>query len=127
MLWEKQGEIPDPSLYEEFLTDKYRITSPLHEAPAAYDRESGELVKTLEQDAYLTYVTQAGEYILTEYVSSQGERFGLLLDENCETLARLPGLCDVIGETLVFDYPTGNLRQCRIYSLQELLALAESY
>ena len=127
MLWEKQGEIPDPSLYEEFLTDKYRITSPLHEAPAAYDRETGELVKTLEQDAYLTYVTQAGEYILTEYVSSQGERFGLLLDENCETLARLPNLCDIVDGTLVFDYPTGNLRQCRIYSLQELLALAESY
>lgn len=127
VLWEKQGEIPDPSLYEEFLTDKYRITSPLHEAPAAYDRESGELVKTLEQDAYLTYVTQAGEYILTEYVSSQGERFGLLLDENCETLARLPNLCDIVDGTLVFDYPTGNLRQCRIYSLQELLALAESY
>ena len=72
-------------------------------------------------------MTQAGEYILTEYVSSQGERFGLLLDENCETLARLPNLCDIVDGTLVFDYPTGNLRQCRIYSLQELLALAESY
>lgn len=127
VLWEKREAAPDLSLYEEFFTDRLRITSPLHEAPAAYDRESGELVKMLEQDAYLTYVTQEGEYIITEYVSSQGERFGLLLDENCETLARLPNLCDIVDGTLVFDYPTGNLRQCRIYSLQELKALAEQY
>lgn len=125
VLWEKSGEAPDPSLYEEFFTDKLRITSPLHETPAAYDRESGELIRELEKDAYLTYVTQVGEYVITEYVSAQGERFGLLLDENCETLAKLPYLCDIAGDMLVFDYPSGILRQSRIYSLQELTALAE--
>jgi len=125
LLWERGGEKPDSSLYEEFLTDSLRITSPLHGTPEAYDRETDKLVARLETDDYLTYVTQVGDQIITEYVSAQGERYGLLLDGNCQVLARLPDLCDIIDGTLVFDYPSGNLRQSRIYSRQELIALAE--
>ena len=126
LLSETAGEAPDGTLYEEFFTDVYRITSPLHGTPEVYDRESGELVCTLEPDAYLTYVTQVGDKIITEYISAQGQRYGLLLDENCETLADLPELCDVLADgTLVFDDMRGNLRQSRIYSMQELLALAD--
>lgn len=125
LLNERVGKKPSEDLYEEFFTDRLRITSPLHDTPTAYDRETGELVATLEPDAFLTYVTQVGDRIITEYVSSQGERYGLLLDESCQVLARMPSLCDVNGDMLVFDYPSGNLRQCRIYSLQELMALAE--
>ena len=126
LLSETAGEAPDGTLYEEFFTDAYRITSPLHGTPEVYDRESGELVCTLEPDAYLTYVTQVGDKIITEYISAQGQRYGLLLDENCETLADLPELCDVLADgTLVFDDMRGNLRQSRIYSMQELLALAD--
>ena len=91
----------------------------------AYDRTSGKRIRTLEQDAYLTYVTQAGPYVITEYISSQGERYGLLLNEACETLARLPALCDVVGDTLIFDDGTGSLRSSRIYSIEELLSLAQ--
>ena len=126
LLSETAGEAPDGTLYEEFFTDAYRITSPLHGTPEVYDRESGELVCTLEPDAYLTYVTQVGDKIITEYISAQGQRYGLLLDENCDTLADLPELCDVLADgTLVFDDMRGNLRQSRIYSMQELLALAD--
>ncbi len=126
LLSETAGEAPDGTLYEEFFTDAYRITSPLHGTPEVYDRESGELVCTLEPDAYLTYVTQVGDKIITEYISAQGQRYGLLLDENCETLADLPELCDVLADgTLVFDDMRGNLRQSRIYSMQELLALVD--
>lgn len=124
-LEEWNGEKPDDSLQEEFLTDRLRIVSPLHGTPEVYDRESGELICNLEEDAYLTYVTQVGSQIITEYVSTQGDRYGLLLDENFQPLAQLPNLCDIIGETLVFDYPSGNLRQCHIYSRQELLELAQ--
>lgn len=127
LLSEKYGEKPDETLYEEFLTDRFRITSPLHGTPSAYNRETGEFVRALEKDAYLTYVTQVGEYVITEYITAQGERYGLLLDENCETLARLPNLCDIlIDGTLIFDDMSGNLRQSRIYSIQELMALAET-
>ena len=125
LMEERTGEPPEADLYEEFITDRLRMTSPLHDTPAAYDRETGELVSMLEEDAFLTYVTQVGDLIITEYVSAQGERYGLLLDESCQVLACMPNLCDVTGDMLVFDYPSGNLRQCRIYSLQELMALAE--
>ncbi|MGN0965894.1 MAG: protein kinase [Dysosmobacter sp.] len=125
LLRETAGEKPDGTLDEEFLTDRYRVTSPLHGTPAVYDRKTGALVRELEPDAYLTYVTQVGDGMVTEYISAQGQRYGLLLDENCETLADLPGLCDILADgTLVFDDMRGNLRQSRIYSMQELLALA---
>lgn len=127
LLWEQQGEAPDSSLFEEFFTDRLRIESPLHGTPAAYDRKSGRLVSMLEEDAYLTYVTQVEEGVICEYISSQGERYGLLMDEACSVLARLPALCDIVDGTLVFDYPSGDLRQSRIYSTQELIALAEQY
>lgn len=124
---EKQGEKPDGTLAEEFFTDTYRIASPLHGTPVVYDRETGEQVCELEKDAYLTYVTQVGEYIVTEYISAQGERYGLLLDSACQTLARLPHLCDILPDgTLLFDDMRGNLRQSRIYSIQELKALANN-
>jgi len=42
-------------------------------------------------------------------------------------LAKFPGLCDVLEDgTLVFDDMRGNLRQSRIYSIQELIALAQT-
>lgn len=127
LLSESRGEAPDLTLYEEFFTDRLRITSPLHGTPEAYDRETGELVRKLEPDAYLTYVTQVGDGVVTEYISAQGERYGLLLDGECETLADLPELCDITADgTLVFDDMMGNLRTSRIYSLQELMALAET-
>ena len=59
--------------------------------------------------------------------SDLGERYGLLLDEHMDKLAYLPGLCDIEGENMIFDCGSGNLRQCRLYSLQELIALGEAY
>ena len=126
LLWERQGEAPDTTLYEEFFTDQWKITAPLHETPEVFDRETGQKIGELEKDAYLTYVTQVGQFVITEYVSATGERYGLLLDENCSTLARLPYLCDIVDGELIFDYPSGDLRRSRMYSLQELCALAES-
>jgi predicted Ser/Thr protein kinase len=116
---------PDESLYEEFFTDALRIASPLHGTPVAYDRVSGEQVRELEKNAYLTYVTQLGEYIVTEYIRAEdGSRYGLLLNGDCETLAVLPGLCDVLGKDLIFDFHTGELRKTRLYTIQELIGLA---
>ena len=126
LLSEEKGEAPEKNLYEEFFIDGYRIASSLHSAPEVYDSK-GRLAATLEADSYLTYVTQAGEYIVTEYISAEGERYGILLDSKFQKLAVLPGLCDVWGNTLVFDYASGDLRQCEIYSLQELTALGRQY
>lgn len=125
LLSEEQGTAPDRTLYEEFCTDHWRIAAPLHEAPVVYDRESGDVVCTLESDAYLTYVTQVGTYVLTEYLSTDGRRYGLLLDENGETVAHLPYLCDVLDRRLIFDYPSGHLRESPIFSVEELLNIAK--
>ena len=97
--------------------------------PAVYDRATGERIGQLKPEDYLTYVTEVGEYVMTEYVSSQtGERYGLLLNENLEILAELPELCDVLADgRLVFDDGKGNLRQSQMYSVEELLELAERY
>lgn len=124
---QETGEKPEKDLYEEFFTDRYRITSSLHDVPKVYEIDSDKLVATLEEGSYLTYVTQMNEYIITEYISAAGERYGLLLNEDFQKLAYLPGLCDVSGDKLVFDYKSGNLRQSRLYSLQELIALGETY
>ena len=116
---------PNPSLYEEFFTDHLRIESPLHGTPTAYDIDSGKQVAELESDAYLTYITQSGEYIIAQYVTSGGDYYGVLMNDRCEELARLPYLCDIIGEELVFDYP-GSIRRTHIYSPDELRALARN-
>lgn len=124
LLYEMTGEKPDLTLNEVFFTDLFRIEAPLHGVPSAYDKKSGKLIRELEKDSYLTYVTQVGEYIITEYITTEGERYGLLLNNKCETLARLPYLCDIVGNELIFDYPTGNLRKSRIYHMNELVELA---
>lgn len=124
LLSESRTDRPDETLQEEFLTDALRIQRSAHGAPQVYDRVSGDFLCELETEDYLTYVTQVGDYVITEYTDSGNSRYGLLLDEACQVLARLPGLCDVLEDgTLVFDDQGGTLRQSRIYSLQELIAL----
>lgn len=122
-----QEELPDKNLQEEFCTSKYRIVSSLHQSPQVYDKKTDKFIGELESEDYLTYVTESGDYLITEYINTSGERYGLLLNDKLEKVACLPGLCDVIGNELVFDYPSGNLRHCRLYSFQELIALGDTY
>ena len=125
LLSETQGEIPDLSRQEDFFTDKYRIHTILHEAPKVYDRATGEFLRELEKQDDLTYVTQVGEYIVTEYhAASENTRYGLLLDAELNTLARLPDLCDIVQGNFIFDYPTGDLRKSKLYDTQELIEIA---
>ena len=126
LLSEEKKAAPDRDLEEEFETKAYRIHSSLHEAPKVYDAKTGKYKGTLEEDAYLTYVNEVGEYLIMQYVSADGRKFGYLLNQNLEKLAYLPGFCDLSGEMLIFDDESGNLRQSRLYSLRELIALGES-
>lgn len=124
---QEQVPPPDESLQEEFLTDRYRVVSPLHGAPQAFLLESGEAVADLTSEGYLTYVTEVNGYLITEYITAEGERYGLLRDGDWAVLARLPQLCDILEDgTLVFDDKQGILRQSRIYSTQELMELGYS-
>ncbi len=125
LILDEQRDKPDPSLQEEFLTEKLVISSPLHGTPQAHDRTTGALVAELDSDAYLTYITECGDNLIAQYVTADGFYYGVLMNEKCEELARMPYLCDVLGETLVFDYPAGNIRETHVHSLSELTQLAE--
>ena len=127
LISEEVGEPPKENLYEEFYTERYHVTSPLHGVPEVYNRKSGEKKGVLESEDYLTYVTEVQAGLLTEYVTAEGERYGLLLDDELEPVAYMPDLCDVWEDKAIFDDKSGNLRQCRLYSLQELVALGETY
>lgn len=124
---QQQGQKPDETLLEEFETDTLRIVSPLHGTPEVYDRTTGEKLGTLESQDYLTYVTQVGEYVVTEYMTAAGARYGMLLNEKGGILADLPDLCDVLPDgRLLFDDMRGGLRISRIFSIEELQALAKN-
>lgn len=127
LLEEKHIEALDQNLDTEFYTDTLRIEAPLHGAAVAYNRESGQRVRELAEDAYLTYVDQVGKYVVTWYRRADGESYGILLNERCETLAYLPKLCDVVGEEFVFDYPTGDLRKTHLYELEELVMMGQEF
>lgn len=116
---------PDKDLYEIFETDDVRVESPLHGTPSVYDRKSGRKIADLNSNDYLTYITQTGDYLIAQYVTTDSYFYGQLMNLQCEVLADLPYLCDVYDNMLFFDYPTGNIRKSNIYSLQDLLQTAD--
>lgn len=126
LLNELTAEEKRTTLDEVFYTSRYRIEAPVHGAPTVYEIAGGKAVKELENNAYLTYVTEIGDYIIAQYTTADSGFYGILMNQKCEKLAVLPRLCDVEGETLIFDYPTGKLRKTRIYKLSELLSAAQN-
>jgi hypothetical protein len=110
---------------EAFFTADALIVSPEHGTPAVYSLETGEKRAELEKDAYLTYITDTEKGAVSEYVSADGARFGILLNADYAPVARLPALTDLTADALLFDYKEGSLRKSRIYSVDELIDMAE--
>ena len=82
------------------------------------------MIGTLDADGNLMYIYQIGDCLVAQYMTSDQTRFGMLLNRNCEVLADLPNLTDVLPDhTLIFDDTHGNLRQSRVYSIQDLMTL----
>jgi len=119
---------PDASLEQKFETDDLMIIAPLHGTPSVFSSATGLFIRELEKEAYLTYVTQVGDYVITEYISADGDRYGLLLDgKTGEALAHIPNLSDIIGERLIVDIrQSGSLRETRLYSTAELIDMAHT-
>lgn len=124
LISEDRIEKPDLSLYEEFETDLFRIESPLHGSPAVYDKKTDKKIGEWNEEGYLTYVTQIGNNIIAQYVTTDHKFYGVLLNDKCEVIARLPYLSDVVNGELYFDYPVGKMRKSRIYNMNELTKLA---
>lgn len=115
---------PDLSLYEEFETEKLRVESPLHGTPKVYSKESGKLIAELDDEAYLTYISEIGDYLVAQYVTTDNKYYGYLMNQKCEILAYLPNLCDVLSDAFLFDYPSGHIRKAKLYELEELQEMA---
>lgn len=125
IIHEEVKEKPDKSLEEEFNTATYKVISSLHKAPKIYDKKHNRMVGKLDNEDYLTYVTEIDGKLIVEFVSTEGKRYGLLLDADLETLAYLPNLCDIKGQTLYFDDHNGYIKSSRLYTIKELLDLAD--
>lgn len=123
VIHEEKIEKPDKELIEEFVTSKYKIKSSLHEAPSVYDVKNGDLVKKMETEDHLTYVSEVKEGLILEFVTADGFRYGNLYDENFNVIAYLPYLSDVYEDKLIFDYKNGHLKLSPIYSVQELIEM----
>lgn len=123
---ENKATPPDDSLDEEFETVNLIIKSPLHGTPMVYSKETGKQVAELKSEDYLTYITEIGDYIIAQYISTDGKTYGILMNQNCETIAEIPYLCDVIDDALVYDFPNGSIKTSPIYSLDELKEMAKT-
>ncbi len=125
LMSEERGEAPASAIVDEYLTDNWRIVSPLTGTVEIYDRYTDEFIRTWDTDDYLTYVTQVDDYVIMEYTTATAGRYGILLNDSGETLAELVNLCDILEDgTLIFDDTQGSLRESALYSLDNLKSLA---
>lgn len=115
---------PSKNLDETFETEKYVFESSMHGATKVYTKEKHELVKALEDNAFVTYVTEMPDGYIVEYIDNSSARYGIYMDKNLEEIARLDGLCDITGDSFIYDFYKGELRKTKIYSLEELISLA---
>ena len=125
----QQGPTPESlgiaSRHEEVMeTEHYRVVSPLNASPELYNKSTGERIAALEADGDLMYVYETREGLIAHYLrdDQSHSRFATLLDEHGQVIADMPCLTDVLPDgALVFDDTFGNLRQSRIYSIQDLI------
>ena len=117
-------EVEAGEISEAHFTDEAVVIAPLHGMPMVYNLSSGSRIRELEEEAYLTYVHQFGRYIVVEYITALGERFGSLKNPEFEAIAHLPSLTDLSEGRFVFDHGQGNVLERRVYSLDELKELA---
>ena len=108
-----------------FTTDRFRIESPLHGNMTFFDAKSGKKLGELEKDGYLSYAYGCGEYTILQLFNDK-QNYGLILDEKLGTVAYVPYLCDFIDGRLIMDYPTGTIKQSKLYSIGELINIAKS-
>ena len=123
-LSESTVDKPNLSLNEEFYTEDFRIEAPLHGEPEVYDLKTGEKLYEIREDAYLTYVTQVDDFVITQYITADGFCYGMLLDHTGDKLAYLPYLSDVKDGELYFDYPDGSIKKTYIYDKNTLIEMA---
>lgn len=115
-----EDETVDKEITDLFETGSYLFKAPLHGAVQVYDRKSDKFIKELSNEDYLTYVTEVKDYIIAEYINSEAERYGILMNQQLEDLAYLPQLTDILHDRLYFDDRYGKIKSAPIYSPDEI-------
>ena len=123
---EEKSDVPGKDLISDFSTDAYNIISPLHGNAEVYDKKTGKKIKEIVKDGYMTYVIQAGEYIIIQYRRDDGSYYAHLTDDKLNTVAELPCFTDFLEGELYFDYPSGQIRSSKIIGIEELIEKARS-
>ena len=125
LLTEKKIGTPEEGIQKEFHTDRFRIEGLDSGGAEVYERKTDEKLRTIESEGDLTDVFQAGDYTVLQFTAEDRSYSGKLLDADGKVLAELPDLCDVKEDKLLFDYFQGAIRESSVYSLDELLKMAE--
>ena len=126
LVFEEYKEAPDMSLDYEFATEDYFVRSGTNGKTSIYDKDGKKLIGSIQEDSYVTNVSQINKYLIIEYLNIAGGKYGVLLDSDCNILSYLPNLCDYHPDgTLFFDDNQGHLRKSRIFMLNELAELGQ--
>lgn len=119
-----QADTAEPENRLVFDTDSYRVEYQMN-GPVDIYQKDGKFLKRLEADN-ITYAEQRGDNLILGFISNAMKQYGLLVDRNGEVIADLPDLCGILPDgTLAFDDNQGRLMKGRIYSLEELIAMAQ--
>ena len=116
----ENGIVPDTNLDQTFETESFLIEAPLHGDTTIKEKKTGKELSRIDEEAYVTYATEIGDGIVLQYVTTDGEFYGLELDRSGQLIARLPGLRDVKDQTFLFDYGNGSVYQSKALGLEEL-------
>lgn len=123
-LKDEQSGIPPDTVTEVFETRSYKIVVPYDQMPSVYNKDSGKLVGMIETEDQMTYVTEYKNMLICQFYSTTGERYGVIYDDSLYETAYLPYLSDVYNDRLIFDIPSGEVRETKIYDLSELMEMA---
>ena len=123
---EEVTDKPSKEIISDFSTDNYNIVSPLHGNAEVYDKKTGRKVKEIVKDGSMTYVYQAGDYVIIQYMRDDGYYYAHLTDSKLDTVAELPYFTDYLDGEMYFDYPSGNVRRSEIIGIDELIQKAKA-
>ena len=125
LIYEGDIEPPPRDASKIFAMGNYLFESPADGVPCVYRKKGHRLVKEFSEDADLTDVIKVENGFVTEYVTAEGERYGLLLDVDFDVVARMDGLCDAASDGFLYDLGMGSVRKTKQYTLEELVEMAE--
>jgi len=113
-----------PGFVEAFFMPNAVVVSPMHGNPAVYDLRRGRLIYEFDVSGYLLDIFVADGLYISRFLAMGEGMFALLLNDRFRPIATLPYFNELKGGMLIFNYPRGMLRQSKILSLDELIAIA---